>query len=391
MIAAATALQMVPLPSALGWISPATARTVAALSLAPPQGPQPITIDLQETASAFVLFAAAVGLFFTARQIFAEGGIRTVVRAVALAGAVLGAIAIAQDATARGLMYWKWKPLDEAPYPFGPFVNRNHFGTWAVLAVPLCIGYLTAHAAAHRGARADATWQRRLRAALDARGALLLAAGAILIVATVVSLSRSSMVGLLAALGCGALLARRRLAERPLGTTRPAIFIAALGACCALALWFRGDVAVLTSRFSATGVAAADRLLIWRDTMSVVRDFWLTGSGAGTFKTSMAVYQRSSPGVIYNQAHNHYLQVIAEGGLLLGVPVALALVAFVREIARRLSADRSGMFWLRLGGASGLVGAAVQSLWETGLTTPANAALAAVAAAIVVHVPVRGR
>jgi len=34
---------------------------------------------------------------------------------------------------------------------------------------------------------------------------------------------------------------------------------------------------------------------------------------------------------------------------------------------------------------SGLVGAAVQSLWETGLTTPANAVLAAVLGAIVVH------
>ena len=47
------------------------------------------------------------------------------------------------------------------------------------------------------------------------------------------------------------------------------------------------------------------------------------------------------------------------------------------------------MFWVRTGAASGLAGVAVQSLWETGLTTPANAALAAVLAAIVIHVPGR--
>ena len=37
------------------------------------------------------------------------------------------------------------------------------------------------------------------------------------------------------------------------------------------------------------------------------------------------------------------------------------------------------------GALSGLFGVAVQSVWETGLTTPANAVLAALAAAIVVH------
>ena len=43
------------------------------------------------------------------------------------------------------------------------------------------------------------------------------------------------------------------------------------------------------------------------------------------------------------------------------------------------------MYFLRAGALSGLFGVAVQSIWETGLTTPANAVLAALAAAIVVH------
>jgi O-antigen ligase len=103
----------------------------------------------------------------------------------------------------------------------------------------------------------------------------------------------------------------------------------------------------------------------------------------------MALYQRSSPGVLFNQAHNHYLQVAAEGGLVLLAPVLLSLGAFARTSWRRLSDDRSNMFWLRAGAASGLAGAAVQSVWDTGLTLPANAALAAVLAAIVVHLPGR--
>jgi len=122
--------------------------------------------------------------------------------------------------------------------------------------------------------------------------------------------------------------------------------------------------------------------------MPILRDFWLTGTGAGTYLTSMLIYQRSSPGWLYNQAHNHYLQVMSEGGLLLGIPVFAALAIYARDARRWLAADKSGMYWIRSGAFCGLAGLAVQSFWETGLTMPANAVLAAVVAAIVVHDPV---
>jgi O-antigen ligase len=121
----------------------------------------------------------------------------------------------------------------------------------------------------------------------------------------------------------------------------------------------------------------------------VLSRFWLTGTGMGTYQTAMAVYQTSSPGVLFNQAHNHYLQLAAEGGLLVAVPAFYALGAFAALGWRRLRADRSGVYWLRAGAAAGLCGVAVQSIWETGLTLPANAALAAVLAAILLHVPGR--
>jgi hypothetical protein len=44
------------------------------------------------------------------------------------------------------------------------------------------------------------------------------------------------------------------------------------------------------------------------------------------------------------------------------------------------------LHWMRLGASASLVAVAIQSIWETGLTLPANGMLAAVAAAILVHV-----
>jgi hypothetical protein len=45
------------------------------------------------------------------------------------------------------------------------------------------------------------------------------------------------------------------------------------------------------------------------------------------------------------------------------------------------------MYWIRAGALCSLAAVAAQSAWETGLTMPANAALAALAAAIAVHDP----
>ena len=48
-------------------------------------------------------------------------------------------------------------------------------------------------------------------------------------------------------------------------------------------------------------------------------DFWLTGVGAGAFQRGMLVYQEGSRLFFFNQAHNEYLQLLAEGGLLVVV------------------------------------------------------------------------
>ncbi len=388
-------LQMIPLPrSILRAVAPGAEAVARTVFLVDPGGPLSISIDLSSTAGALVLFGGVFLLFATARHIFDRGGVRTITRLIAVVGLVVSGLAIAQSATAHGLMYWHWRPADEGPEPFGPFVNRNHFATWAVMAIPLLAGYLTAHASAHHGPGPAAPWQRRVVAAMDARAWLLLASTTMLIVALATSLSRSGLVALAGALACGAFFAiqgpraehEHHYAPR---RGRAGASIAVLAALAILAVSMQVGPRVIADRFGTSRGAMADRLTIWHDTLPVLRDFWLTGTGAGTYLTSMAVYQRSKPGVIFNQAHNHYLQVAAEGGVLVGLPIFLALAAFARATVERLKADRSGMYWIRAGAAAGLFGVAVQSVWETGLTVPANAALAAVLAAIVAHSPVR--
>jgi hypothetical protein len=134
---AAAVVQLAPIPrTLLHWLSPSAETVARSLHLVDTGGALPLSINLQDSAAAALLYGAVLLFFFTARQIFDTGGVRTTTRGIAVIGLVLSAVAIAQDATGHGLMYWRWRPLHEGPAPFGPFVNRNHFGTWAIMARP---------------------------------------------------------------------------------------------------------------------------------------------------------------------------------------------------------------------------------------------------------------
>jgi O-antigen ligase len=87
----------------------------------------------------------------------------------------------------------------------------------------------------------------------------------------------------------------------------------------------------------------------------------------------------------FNQAHSHYLQVVAEGGVLLVLPVLIAGLSLFATIRRALATHRGEGEWIRMGAIAALAAIAVQSIWETALRMPANAILFAMAAALAAH------
>ena len=117
----------------------------------------------------------------------------------------------------------------------------------------------------------------------------------------------------------------------------------------------------------------------------MARDFQLTGIGVGAFERGMTVYQQSTRLIFFNHAHDEYLQLLVEGGLLLAVPAGLAILAALWGVRQRIHADRTPVFWIRVGAASGMAAVAAQSVWDTGLRMPASAVLFAVVAAAALH------
>jgi O-antigen ligase len=144
-----------------------------------------------------------------------------------------------------------------------------------------------------------------------------------------------------------------------------------------------GALAARTTGGLTEGISS--RAMIWRMTWPMVQDFWPIGSGVGTYQPVMVLYQTPGLNLYVSHADNEYLQILAEGGALLAIPVLAALVAAFVAIRERLNRDRTPLYWVRLGAACGIFGLAVQNLWEMTLRVPANAALLAILAAIALH------
>jgi putative inorganic carbon (HCO3(-)) transporter len=376
------ALQLVPLPPAVRLaLSPRAGTVDSTLWIDAPQNPmmgpaKPLTIDVGATRIALALAVAFTAMFWSARAIFARGGIRVVTRGIALTGLLLASVAIMQHATAPKLLYWHWSTVFGAP--FGPYLNRNDFSTWLIMALPLTAGYILTRVQSHHrrgGTGLD------IEALADGTAVWLAVAACLMSAALLTAVSRSALTGAAASAGCFVWLSRNR-AGRP----GWAMLLAGAGIVLGVAVAY-ANLGALADRVDETLAAGmGGRRVIWRETWPMVRDFWLTGIGAGTYPRGMLVYQHEARGhFFFNHAHNEYLQLAAEGGVLLCVPVAVALIAGAREIGRRLRRDDTPISWLRIGAASGILAVAVQSVWDTGLRMPANAVLFALVAAIALH------
>jgi O-antigen ligase len=131
------------------------------------------------------------------------------------------------------------------------------------------------------------------------------------------------------------------------------------------------------------------RVAIWHDTLTIANTFWLTGSGFNTYGVAMLRYQTVKDGYRYIEAHNDYLQLMAEGGLLVGIPAILLAITLIVTIHRRFreAADDTRTYWLRVGAVAGICAIAVQSVTDFTLQMPGAAVMFATLLAIAIHQP----
>ena len=359
----------VPLPPALfALLSPAAARLTAAMLPGWPAAGsfsawRPLALDpyatwmeLSRLALGCAAFATLVGYPWRDE----DAVLARLVPTLVVGGSAMGALGLVAQAAGNGRVLWISDVATIDGRASGPFVNPNHFAAWLGMIIPLALAYAVtlvrrlrrrlaaaAHAGRGMGVRRERAWIAALIANQQALVLPLAAATAVVVmlVAHRATDSRGGLVAVLVGLGvtaCGLLL-RVRPGSRAALLGRFGRFGRLLPA--ALGLGFLAASAATVVFWAAStdladdGVDAslASRLAVAAEGRAVVRDFALVGSGLGSWLHAFRPYQAPPvEGGIWDHAHDDYLELAAETGL---VGVALTL-AFVGALASTLAAQR---------------------------------------------------
>jgi tetratricopeptide (TPR) repeat protein len=199
-----------------------------------------------------------------------------------------------------------------------------------------------------------------------------------MLTALALCLSRAGVVCLFGAIAVGAVLTCS-------GATRATRFGGVLLLIClalGLAAWFglgetHGRLATLWKH----DAHEEERWRVWAQTAPSVRAFPLWGAGFTTFPflEQMSRSPHAGPDFFYDHAHNNYLEMLLEGGLvgfaLLLAALGLGFARAVRAYLRHRDAPAGA---IALGGIVALTTVALHSFVDFGLYLPAVAVLVAV-------------
>jgi O-antigen ligase len=310
--------------------------------------PYDTRLDLQ------LLLTYAIVLFLVTQVFRTADDWRGFVWFVMFFGFLVAIFGILQQLTFNGKLYW-FREMRFGGIPFGPYVNRNHFAGFAELVIPIALVPLVL---------GKVRRERRFAVVVFAL---------LPIVALFLSASRGGIVSFAAEIGVlTLLLALRRTGGRHVLAGGVVLLLSFM-----LVSWL--GVRQILERFSSMQsleVTVGKRASMRHDSWHIFRDHPWTGTGLGTLPVVFPAYESLYDGKIVNHAHNDYLEMLADTGLLGALCCASFLgVLFFCSLKQLLVADNSFAAALHLSGLVACCGFLVHSLVDFNLHMPGNALL----------------
>jgi O-antigen ligase len=310
-----------------------------------------------DTASLALLYASYAMLCFLSGQALLRGSqARTLAVVFSLYGAALAGFALIQGISSNGKLYWLLQPR-HGGWIYGPYVNHNHYAGLMEMLVPIPLVLSLTKLASSR-TRATAA-----------------AAAAVMVGTIFISGSRGGMLAIVAELLILAVL----LIQQKRGL-RTAIGIGVfLAIIVGLLIWVGGGE--LTKRIATVGPSQHDlssdvRRNINRDGLRMFLQKPLLGWGLGAFPVVYPQFRTFYTNFFVNQAHNDYLQLLVEMGLLgFGTMVWFVVTLYTRAIKKIGDWTNEISGAVALACVLGLSGILVHSAVDFNLQIPANAAL----------------
>lgn len=267
----------------------------------------------------------------------------------------------------------------------GTFVNRNHLAGYLEMTLSIGIGLLLASWSSDETIR---TWKQRarslLRLMLSAK-LLLRVMLAIMVIALVLTRSRMGNTAFFASMmitGFIGLLMFRAQAgsvQKMFSKRETRSMVILLSSLLVIDLFIVGTwfgVEKLVARMEQTSVTHdADRIEVSQNTLNLIRDYPIVGTGGGTFHSVYPRYRPDTIGAYYDHTHEDYLELTADTGLaglgLLGAMVLTSLGASLLAMRRRNDPLMRGMAFASVMGTIALL---IHSTVDFNLQIPANAA-----------------
>jgi O-antigen ligase len=323
-----------------------------------------------DTVSGALLYCAYAMLCFLASQTLLRASqARKLTVIFVLYGFTLAALALLQGITRSDKLLWIRQPR-LGGWIYGSYVNHNHYAGLMELLMPIPLVLSLTHMA-HRKERTAAGIAAAIMTGTvflsGSRGGMLAIVVEFIVLAVILVRYKK---GIRIALGVGAF---------------------AVALVCLLA-WLGGPQ--LSERVSSissearTEISGGMRLSIDRDAFRMFLERPLLGWGLRAFPVVYPQFRSFYTNFFVNEAHNDYLQLLAEMGLLgFGVMVWFLVVLYRTALGKigNWTSDMTGAVTLAcLLGSTGIL---VHSLFDFNLQIPANAALFYVFSTVAVAPP----
>jgi O-antigen ligase len=310
-----------------------------------------------DTISLALLYSSYAILCFLAGQTLIRGSqARSLALIFSLYGAAMASFALLQGISSNGKLYWIRQPR-MGGWIYGPYVNHNHYAGLMEMLVPIPLVLSLTRLA-------------------PTRTRTVAAAAASVMVGTIfLSGSRGGMLAIVAELIFLAVLVvkQKRSLRTAIGV---GVFLAIV---VGLLTWVGGGE--LSKRIATVGpsrleLASDIRAGINRDGLRMFLKKPVLGWGLGTFPVVYPQFRTFYTNFFVNEAHNDYLQLLVEMGLLgFGTMLWFLLTLYTRAIKKigNWAGEISGAVTLAC--VLGLSGILVHSAVDFNLEIPANAAL----------------
>ena len=365
-------LQLIPLPRA-GVKSLSSSRVGLSEQFAPTIAiPETLALSIEthETQLALMRLVCYVIVFLLAHEVYRSsrkaGSLVGVLIGLGSFEAIYGCI---QYLAGWQYIFWYKKTgfIEEAT---GTYINRNHFAGLLEMVLPFLLARLLLSRWRSENARRS-PWIELICSPLTSRRLLDLVLFTTVCIALIFSRSR---MGILAATSGILVVGLITIFVRKNKSSLIAL-LAVLSVPAAYSIWI--GVTPVLERFEILlrpGAFEADRLAVWRDTIPLIRDYPLLGTGLGTYRWASLHYQSSMLDRLYEHAHNDYFEFAAE----IGIPAALLLFGslwiLVFKVARRTRVlERSRDRILAAGCAGAMATLLIHGLTDFNLQIPANA------------------